>query len=61
MDNARIHHHEDITALVESYGIVTFQSSSLFELGSSFIYQVAASNIYHLTPPITIQLSQRSL
>ena len=38
MDNARIHHHEDITALVESYSIVTLQFSSL--VGSSFIYQV---------------------
>lgn len=55
MDNARIHHHDDITELVESYG--EKQSFLSLELCSQ-ILQAVESNIFHPIPPITTPSNQ---
>ena len=55
MDNARIHHHDDITELVESYGEkLPFLSLEL----CSQIVQAVELNIFHPIPPITTPLNQ---
>ena len=55
MDNARIHHHDDITELVESYG----EKTAVSEPGTVLTdRQAVASNIFHPIPPITTPLNQ---
>ena len=51
MDNARIHHHDNITELVESYG------KKLLFLCSQIV-QAVELNIFHPIPPITTPLNQ---
>ena len=55
MDNARIHHHDDITELVESYGEKRLFLS--LELCSQ-ILQAVELNIFHPIPPITTPSNQ---
>jgi len=55
MDNARIHHHDDITELVESYGEKTAVSEPRTVLTDR---QAVASNIFHPIPLITTSSNQ---
>jgi len=54
MDNARIHHHEDITELVHSYGKLLIEIDHVFNC----FLQAVELNIYRLILLTTALLSQ---